>query len=232
MPEEETNTNKAAVKAKQAPAAAGAPLPVTEISGDIIVDVKMDHVSALQDGIDSLSLAMFEALRGLRDAVAPESGNLGGNTNQGSNNNSNNYSNNNDGENATGDFEEFWQSYKNGDAETVASVKKISPTPPTKREDYVRIHAKVEREKDAELVAKLAATVLQKSDNIDRRVSQLPGMHRTRTEQMQYIQELLQQNEEAAQQLEDTYKIAAERREQVRQFVRDSTCEALGIIED
>ena len=40
---------------------------------------------------------MFEALRGLRDAVAPESGNLGNPGNNASN------------ENSEPDFEEFWQ---------------------------------------------------------------------------------------------------------------------------
>ncbi|KAG7345130.1 mediator of RNA polymerase II transcription subunit 21 family protein [Nitzschia inconspicua] len=184
--------------------------------------VKIDQISALQDGIDSLSLAMFEALRGLRDAVAPESGNLGGGAGSANNNNSD----------TTGDFEEFWQSYKNGDAETVALVKKLSPTPPSKREDYIRIHAKVEMEKDAELVARLASTVLQKSANIDDCVSQLPGMHRTRTQQMEYIRTLLEQNQKVAQILEDKYRIASERRDQVRQYVKDRTCEALGIIDD
>jgi len=49
----------------------------------------------------SLSLAMFEALRGLRDAVAPESGNLGG---EGANTNENEL-----------DFDEFWNSWRKGD---------------------------------------------------------------------------------------------------------------------
>jgi Subunit 21 of Mediator complex len=207
-------------------------LPVSEISGyanttDTVV--KIDQISALQDGIDSLSLSMFEALRGLRDAVAPESGNLGVSNNQtvGGNNN-----NNPDNENPMGDFEEFWQSYKNGDPETVALVKKVSSAAPTKREDYIRIHAKVEMEKDAELVTNLATTVLQKSVNIDQRVSNLPGMHRTRTNQMERIQSLLEQNQKATETLEATYQIAVLRREQVRKFVQDNTCEALGIVED
>ena len=44
---------------------------------------------------------MFEALRGLRDAVAPESGNLGG---EGANTNENEL-----------DFDEFWSSWRKGD---------------------------------------------------------------------------------------------------------------------
>jgi hypothetical protein len=163
----------------------------------------------------------------LRDAVAPESGNLGVSNNQvGGGNNSP------DNENAMGDFEEFWQSYKNGDPETVALVKKVSSAPPTKREDYIRIHAKVEMEKDAELVTKLATTVLQKSANIDHLVSNLPGMHRKRTDQMKRIQSLLEENCKAAENLESIYQNAVLRREQVRKFVQDNTCEALGIVED
>jgi hypothetical protein len=206
-------------------------LPVNEISGGANTTtapiLKVDQISALQDGIDRLSLAMFEALRGLRDAVAPESGNLGVNNNVVGEGN-----NNSDNENAMGDFEEFWQLFKNGDPETVALVKKVSPAPPTKREDYVRIHAKVEMEKDAELVTNLATTVLQKSTYIDELVSNLPGMHRTRIDQMKRIQSLLEQNRKTTETLEATYQIAAIHREHVRKFVQDNTCEALGIVED
>ena len=34
---------------------------------------KIDPVTCVQDSIDSLALSLFEALRGVRDAVAPES---------------------------------------------------------------------------------------------------------------------------------------------------------------
>eukprot|EP00934_Nitzschia_sp_Nitz4_P004890 Nitzschia sp. Nitz4//scaffold9_size221794//93176//93995//NITZ4_001346-RA/size221794-processed-gene-0.56-mRNA-1//-1//CDS//3329561001//4880//frame0 len=182
---------------------------------------KVDQITALQDAVDSLSLSMFEALRGLRDAVAPESGNLGGNSENNANNDS-----------AEPDFEDFWQSYRNGDPETVAMVERASAVPPQKREDYIRIHAKVEMEKDAALVKKLASTVLEKSVDIDERVSSLPGMHRTKAEQMKLIEQLLHENQEAATQLEAAYDKAKQKREQARKFVRDNTCEALGIIDD
>ena len=48
---------------------------------------------------------MFEALRGLRDAVAPESGNLGGN---------NAAANGNGDSSSEPDFDEFWHSYRSG----------------------------------------------------------------------------------------------------------------------
>lgn len=190
---------------------------------------KIDHITSLQEGIDGLSLSLFEALRGLRDAVAPESGNLGGVQQANKNGDS---PNNSPTENAENDFEEFCQSYQNGDPGTLAIVKKLSTTPPVQREDFLRIHKKMEMEKDAELVKKVASTVLEKSADIDRRVSSLPGMHRTKTEQMKLIEELIEKNRETARRLEDAYNRADKQRKRVRMFVRDHTCQSLGIIED
>jgi len=52
---------------------------------------KIDPITAVQDSIDSLALSLFEALRGVRDAVAPESLETGGGGGGGGgNNNSNN----------------------------------------------------------------------------------------------------------------------------------------------
>lgn len=44
-----------------------APPPTSQSS------TKIDPITAVQDSIDSLALSLFEALRGVRDAVAPES---------------------------------------------------------------------------------------------------------------------------------------------------------------
>eukprot|EP00980_Cylindrotheca_fusiformis_P009729 scaffold2149_cov187-Cylindrotheca_fusiformis.AAC.7 len=169
----------------------------------------------------ALSLAMFEALRGLRDAVAPESGNLGGDSNSNQNN-----------ENTEPDLDEFWSLYRNGDPTTVALVRKVSPTPPSKREDYARIFAKIESLKDATLVKRLADTVLEKSADIDERVTKLPGMNRTQSQQMDYIQDLLKRNQEVAMKLEDTFKQAKESRSRIRSCVKENTCKALGIVEE
>ena len=190
---------------------------------------KVDHITSLQEGIDGLSLSLFEALRGLRDAVAPESGNLGG-IQQG--NAGNDGVNSSPTENSENDFEEFCQSYQNGDPDTLAIVRRITVTPPQKPEDFLRIHKKIEMEKDAELVKKMAGTVLEKSAEIDRRVSLLPGIHRTRTEQMKLIEGLIERNRKTAMKLEETYMKAEKQRRKVRTFVRDHSCESLGIIED
>lgn len=161
---------------------------------------------------------MFEALRGLRDAVAPESGNLGGDGNQ--------------NENHEPDLEEFWTLYRSGDPTTVAMVQKVSPTPPKKREEYARIFAKIESLRDAALVKRLADTVLEKSADINERVDRLPGMDRTRSEQMKYIEELLKKNQEVATKLEETYDQAKKRRGHVRTYIQNNTCSALGIVEE
>jgi len=190
---------------------------------------KVDDITSLQEGIDGLSLSLFEALRGLRDAVAPESGNLGGiqqgNTNSDAINSS-------PTESSENDFEEFCQSYQNGDPVTLSMVRKVTATPPHQREDFLRIHKKIEMEKDAELVKKVASTVLEKSADIDCRVSSLPGMNRTRTEQMELIEKLIGKNRKTAMRLEDAYNRAEKQRKKVRAFVRDHTCGSLGIIED
>ena len=162
---------------------------------------------------------MFEALRGLRDAVAPESGNLGG-ASQG------------DGDSAEPDYEDLYNSYRSGDPATVALVNKINGgVPPTRRDDFIRLYPRYEMEKDSELVHKLAETVLEKSDEINQRVSSLPGMHRTRKQQMEYVEKLLEQNRKAAADLEERYATAKEKRDQVRRFIKENTCKALGIME-
>ncbi len=185
-------------------------------------NMKVDHITSLQEGIDGLSLSLFEALRGLRDAVAPESGNLG-NANE---------VNSSPVESSENDFEEFCQSYQNGDPDTMAMVRKVTNTPPQQREEFLRIHRKLEMQKDAELVKKVASTVLEKSADIDRKVSELPGMHRTRTEQMKLIEELIETNRLTSMKLEETYVRAEEQRTKIRAFVRENTCQALGIVED
>jgi Subunit 21 of Mediator complex len=217
---------------------------------------KVDHITALQDGIgrvnhdslinfklalnaqrlltppiarsfylDGLSLAMFEALRKLRDAVAPESGNLGVNSNaagaQGDQSTS-----------AEPDMDELWHLYRSGDKDVVAKIHNVTNNVAvTKREDFVRIHAKMEMEKDTELVAKLAESVLEKSDQIDDMVDSLPGMNRTREEQMKIIEGLISLNQQAARDLENAHRKASERRAACREFIQQHTCEALGIDE-
>eukprot|EP00986_Skeletonema_menzelii_P000755 scaffold213_cov150-Skeletonema_menzelii.AAC.4 len=68
---------------------------------------KIDPVTAVQDSIDSLALSLFEALRGVRDAVAPESLESGGGNN----------SINNAGQSSTSAFREAEELADNATAE-------------------------------------------------------------------------------------------------------------------
>lgn len=165
---------------------------------------------------DGLSLSMFEALRSLRDAVAPESGNLGNqaqNADGGENQNST----------EAQDIDELWQSYQSGDEVVVAMVKTSVGTDadlPQTREDFIRWHAKSEMEKDTELVMKLATEILKKSHQIDKQVDHdMPGKDRTRKQQMEYMDRLIIRNQEAAKTLEAAYKKATQQRDACREFV-------------
>lgn len=166
---------------------------------------------------------MFDALRQLRDAVAPESGSLG------TNNNTNNNNNSDDTEHAL-DTDELWKAYKAKDPDVLAMVPS---TGIHSREDFCQWHAKQEMEKDTELVLQLASVVLEKSRAIDRQVQHnIPGMHRTRSQQNEYIAQLVQENAQVARELEETYEEARQQRDQCRAFIRENTCRALGIEED
>ena len=188
---------------------------------------KIDPITALQDAIDGLSLAMFESLRSLRDAVAPESGNLG--NNNGGADGGNNNNNNNEP-----DIDDLWHSYKQGDPKTRELMHQGDPNHPIiqKREDFVRAHAKMEMQKDKDLVFRLAQTILSKSQDIDDQVDGLPGMEWTRQEQIVRIQELLRENEAAKQELQETYNSTLARRDDCRRDIKENTSKALGIHEE
>jgi hypothetical protein len=163
---------------------------------------------------------MFEALRGLRDAVAPESGNLGGN-------------NNNSSGAQDQSVDALWQRYCQGDEATLDMVRRYNDNKAiSKYDDFVKFHERYEFEKDSQLVETLAAAVLDKSHQIDRQVEGLPGMHRTRTQQIKYIETLIEQNSAVMTELEETYQTAKARRDACRAFVHQSTSIALGIVEE
>jgi len=175
---------------------------------------------------------MFEALRGLRDAVAPESGNLGGGTALDGTTASNSSSDNITTTTTEPDMDEAWQAYKAKDPATVRLVEKVvadGGALPQRREDFVRLHAKMEMTKDHELVMKLSATVLHKSQQINEHVDALPGVDRTAQQQRMRIQELCLTNQQVTAELEAAYVVAEQRRDACRTFVRTSTGDALGI---
>ena len=191
---------------------------------------------------------MFEALRGLRDAVAPESGNLG--PAQNTTNNNNNPTNTNAAEQSTStsasshptnypDAEELWQAYRVGDPSVAALFHKAThewhlvSSPPTTRADVVALHARLEEHRDTQLVQQFANALLTKSRWIDHYVAHnIPGMHRTRTGQMDRIDQLIHQNAAALHELQETQALAVQTQRACRKFVEGTTCAALGIEEE
>jgi hypothetical protein len=171
---------------------------------------------------------MFEALRGLRDAVAPSSSSTQASDNNNNNDNHGVASNSSE----PPDTDELWQAYKAGDTEVVRLVTMNGPLKITSRDEFIRWHAKMEMDKDTELVMKLASAVLAKSADIDRQVQALPGMQRTRTQQMEYMEQLIAANQVAARELQETYDSGKQKRDACRQFIKDRTGEALGIEEE
>jgi hypothetical protein len=216
----------------------------TTTTGTNASTTKIDPITALQDDIDGLSLAMFEALRGLRDAVAPESGNLAGENNPdaaaAANNNNGNNGNAANESNTAPDMDEMWQAYLSGDLAMVQLMQTIvaststataKATLPKRRDDFIRLYTQMEMDKDTELVMKLAGTIQEKSYQIDKRCQDYLTVERCRTreQQMARIQELLILNQGVVAELEGAYLSAKERRDVCRSFIRDNTCAALGI---
>ena len=73
--------------------------------------------------------------------------------------------------------------------------------------------------------------MLQKSADVDERVSKISGMDRTRAQQLERIEDLLHQNAAVEKELQDVHELAKKRRDQVRKALQEQTCEALGIEE-
>ena len=204
---------------------------------------------------------MFEALRGLRDAVAPESGNLG--------NNNNNNNTMNDaaalllppGTDPTQqqqppppNVDELWGLFQARDEYAIELTREAPTSALTHKTAFVEWFATAERQKDSTLVETLAQAVLRQSAAIDAATERLllttspaspssssplataaakdgAGRLRTRTQQLQRLEELIRDNAGAAVELEDAHARALERRNQCRQFVLESTSRALGMAE-
>ena len=73
---------------------------------------------------------------------------------------------------------------------------------------------------------------LSKSQEIDDQVDELPGMEWTREQQVKRIQELLRENEAAKQELQETYDLTLQRRNDCRRAIKENTSRALGLQEE
>ncbi len=199
-----------------------------EVTG-LLNSSKIDRVTLLQDSIDSFSLSLFEALRGLRDAVAPESSQLNNNGDS-STQKPDNHSSRSAIDHEDMDYDDFLIAYHEDDQFALELIKSSDGNPPKSKEEYVKLRARNEMKKHAELVPKLAQNVLSKSAAVDDLVSKLPGM--TKVEQMMRIQKLMDENMKADVQLQVSHREAEEKRNAIRVALQRVTCKALSIQEE
>ena len=82
------------------------------------------------------------------------------------------------------------------------------------------------------LVTRLAEDILAKSHALNGLVDSMPGMGRTREEQMRRIEELMGENRNLEEELVAVYQEAEETRDALRKRLRDVTSAALGIEEE
>ena len=208
-------------------AAPSAPLPAPP--------TKIDPVTQVQDAIDGLALSLFEALRGIRDATAPEA--LVG---EASTNNANNATNNTNGSKGgtstssqdEADFDDFLIAYHNQDPHALEVAQKAGGKPPQSKEEYLKVLARMDFESDVGTAQRLAGEILAKSREVEELVDDLPGMGRSKEEQMDRIAALIEENRTVDRQLEEKHREASERRDEVRTMLREVTCSALGIEEE
>lgn len=193
---------------------------------------KIDPVTQVQDAIDGLALSLFEALRGIRDATAPEA--LVGeatNTNTGTANGAKGNSSKNSNHDEA-DFDDFLIAYHNQEPHALEVVQRAGGKPPQSKEEYLRVLARMDFESDVGTAQRLAGEILDKSREVEEMVDHLPGMERNKEEQMGRIATLIEENRTIDRKLEEKHREASEKRDEVRTMLREVTCSALGIEEE
>lgn len=198
-------------------------------AGRVVKSSKIDQITAVQDSIDSFSLSLFEALRGLRDAVAPESS-LINNNGDPSTVISDTTSRRTAIDHEDMDYDDFLVAYHEDDPFALELIRSSEGNPPKSREEFLKLKAKNMMKKHAELHSKLAQSVLQESAAVDDLVSKLPG--KTKSEQMARIQELMDQNVQAQSDLERAHEQSIQKRNEIRSILQEVTCKALSIQEE
>ena len=102
---------------------------------------------------------------------------------------------------------------------------------PMDQKDYTKLLLDTEHQRDVQTTSGLADDILAKSREVDDLVANLPGMDRTRDQQLSRIKELIASNHAVSRELDEAYVTAKEKRERVRNALEESTCLALGIEE-
>ena len=112
--------------------------------------------------LSSLSLSLFEALRGLRDSVAPES-------QSGNNNNDNNNIPRKSpiDLNLDMDYDDFLLAYNRDDPVALEFIQMANNKAPKTREDYTKLRAKFAIKRASELMSKLSDNILTLGIGID-----------------------------------------------------------------
>jgi hypothetical protein len=182
--------------------------------------------------LDSLSLSLFEALRGLRDSVAPESTN---------NENIDEHEHSIDGSgnaNATKkspidldmDYDDFLLAYHRDNPVALEFIAMANNKPPKTRDEYTKLRAKFAGIRASELMSKLAGNILNRSAAVHDLVEDMTN--RTKAEQMERISELIEQNKKAEEGLQEAFEKAESRRNKLRSILDEVTCKSLGISEE
>lgn len=202
---------------------------------------KIDPITEIQDAIDSLSLSLFEALRALRNAVAPESfsmeNELKGSVEEETKTSANLSQTRSvirrsaiDYEDM--DYDDFLMAYHEDDPFALELIKISDGKPPKTREEYLKLRAMNEMKIAMNVTKSQAENILSKSAALDDLVAALPGMNRTKKEQMDRIQELLDENKKVDDELRLVYQEAEKKRQEIRMALKKVTCKALCIEQD
>jgi len=209
-------------------------------NGKTIKSEKVDSITEIQDSIDSLSLSLFEALRGLRDAVAPESSRV--DTEEPGDPNAQPHLSGDTGERAPPqrsaidykdmDYDDFLMAYHNDEPYALELIRSADGKPPKTRAEYKKSRGMNEMKIAMNVTKTHAEKILSKSALVDNLVSALPGMHRTKEQQMQRIQELLELNARHEKELMTAYQEATRKRIEIRSELELVTCKALGISQE
>lgn len=222
-----------AASSAPAPAAADGAAAAPTPTAPAPPPAKIDPVTQVQDAIDGLALSLFEALRGIRDATAPEAlvgdatstdGTKGGSGTKGGGGSTSNQD--------EADFDDFLIAYHNQEPHALEVAKKAGGKPPQSKEDYLKVLARMDFESDVGTAQRLAGEILDKSREVEELVDHLPGMERSKKGQMDRIATLIEENRTIDRQLEEKHREASEKRDQVRTMLREVTCSALGIEEE
>jgi hypothetical protein len=202
---------------------------------------KIDPITEIQDAIDSLSLSLFEALRALRNAVAPESfsmeNELKGSVEEETITSANlSQTRSVMGRSAIDyedmDYDDFLMAYHEDDPFALELIKISDGKPPKTREEYLKLRAMNEMKIAMNVTNSQAENILSKSAALDDLVAALPGMNRTKKEQMDRIQELLDENKKVDDELRLVYQEAEKKRQEIRMALKKVTCKALCIEQD